>query len=99
MPSLEQQTEIESLWASERQMDAASAEADRLCRDLLPFYKCDFIVVNLPPMMSYAILEGDWRHNNGTCTPKFGRPDRGYKGAVAISLERLRALHRWQFER
>jgi hypothetical protein len=86
--------EIRLLRRREDEQQQQAAEADRLIRDLLSIYKCDFIVVDLPPQFSYAFLDGDWRNNNGTCRPMRYRLDRGYKGPIAISLPRLRELHK-----
>jgi hypothetical protein len=86
--------EIRLLRRREEAAQAEAAEADRLIRDLLSIYKCDFIVVDLPPQFSYAFLDGDWHNNNGTCRPMRYRLNRDHKGAVAISLPRLRELHK-----
>jgi hypothetical protein len=86
--------EIQLLRREEAKEQAAAVEADRLLRDLLSIYKCDFVVMDLPPQFSYAIIEGDWRGDNWTGHFMRYRLNRDHKGAVAISLPRLRKLHK-----
>jgi len=86
--------EIRLLRRDEAKEQALAAEADRLTRDLVSIYKCDFIIMDIPPQFSYAVVEGDWRDDNWTGHFKRYRLSRDHKGPIAISLPRLRELHK-----
>lgn len=88
------QLEIAALRRGEARQEANSTEADRLIRELLPYYACDFVVAELPDG-GYARLPVGWQSEiSGPVEFHYGMPPRNERGAIAVSLATLRMLRR-----
>lgn len=89
---MESNPQIVALRETERRMQAASAEADRLIRGLVGVYACDFVLADVPDGVWFPLPEGWQRGLADAIVPRQGRPPRGMRGAVAVSLATLRRL-------
>lgn len=87
--------EILSLRAEESRMTAEASEADRLCRDLMEIYACDWVVAEELPLAAWAALPRGWQMGLAAPVALFpGHPAQDYRGAVAVSLATLRWIAR-----
>ena len=84
--------EILELRAVEAAIEEMATEGDRLARDLVSVYACDFVVIEGMPPGSWAVLP---EKGGGQVTwemLRWGRLPRGQKGRVGVSMEMLRSL-------
>lgn len=89
------QAEIAALRAEERSVQEATSIADRICRDLVGRYACDFVCVATMPYQTWAKLPEGWqRMPNVKATIRRGCPPRDLRGAVGVSLETIRWIAR-----
>lgn len=87
--------EILSLRGQESRMVAEATEADRLCRDLMDIYVCDWVIAENLPLDAWASLPRGWQMGLAGPVEFFlGHPAHDYKGAVAVSLATLRRIAR-----
>ena len=83
--------EIETLRRAEAAMQSAGCEADRLCRLLVDFYRCDFVIAETIPHGFWARLPWDWQSGvESRVEVRRGKPSRVMAGPVAVSLATLR---------
>ncbi len=86
--------EIAALRAQEAFVDRVATEGDRLARDLLLLYACDFVVIAGMPPACWAELP---KRGGGIVTESMLRRDRlprSHRGRVGVSMEMLRWLAR-----
>ncbi|HEV2225016.1 MAG TPA: hypothetical protein VGR84_18640 [Candidatus Acidoferrales bacterium] len=86
------QLEIAELRIAEAEVDAVSAEADRIIRGLVGVYKCDFVLTNVPDGMWFPLPDGWQAGFSNPIVPRFGKPPRDYRGPVAVSIATLRRI-------
>ena len=83
--------EIAALRFQEKEMQRFGAEADKLCRDLICRFSCDFVIADNMPLGSWAKLPPYWQAGvESPVEPKWGKPPSSLKGPVAVSLATLR---------
>ncbi len=84
--------EIKALQADEATLAAEAAEGDRLMRELVSVYACDFVIVAGMPPGTWAALPDS---GGGQVTWEMLRQDwlpRDLRGRVGVSMEMLRWL-------
>ncbi len=86
--------EIAALRAGEAFVDRLATEGDRLARDLVSVYACDFVVIEGMPSGAWALLQkSDGWIVTGEML-RFDRLARSQRGRVGVSMDMLRWLAR-----
>ena len=89
--------EIASLRRLEGEMDRQATEVDRIIGALLPIYKCDFVIDNAVSIGAWVPLPSGWQRGVKDVQLRLDRLPTGHRGAVAVSLDTLRYLHKGVF--